>query len=137
MSDVAMFAFFLISCCFLYDLILIWAAYVKESSNDAWVCSSMLEHMWAWIKKQQEDYNSSIFLTLQAFVTNIVANVISINNVFDSLMENEEAGDTDAVIFDSARLIRLIIDFNPLEQSSISLMSSKETSNRHNFAQKF
>lgn len=110
-----------------YNLILIWAAYVKETSNDAWVCSNMLENMYDWVLFKKEEFGSSIFLTLQAFVTNIVANVISINNVFESMSANDEAGDSDGVIYDSARLIRLLIDFNPVEQGALLLAQSAQT----------
>ena len=56
-----------------------------------------------------------------AFFQNLLSKVISINNIYNSIMSKQQNGDSAGIYFDLARLTRILIDFNPIESSPFSM----------------
>jgi hypothetical protein len=49
-----------------------------------------------------------------AFFQNMLGNVITINNLYVSITNDQKAGNLPLLYYDLARLLRIIIDFQPV-----------------------
>ena len=50
----------------------------------------------------------------------MLGNVISINNIYQNLQDSVNAGNTTDVVLQVSKIFRIIIDFDPVEFSSLS-----------------
>lgn len=46
--------------------------------------------------------------------------MVSINNIYNSILAKDANGDIDGIYYDLARLVRILMDFQPIEQASLS-----------------
>ena len=74
----------------------------------------------AYVEKKNSDFGGFTgFIT--SFFSNLLSKVISINNIYTSVTQNQESGNLTGVYYDVARLTRILLDFEPIETSSFSL----------------
>lgn len=52
---------------------------------------------------------------MSGFFNNLLANVISFNNIYTSIDDNHKAGNDTGVIYDTGRLLRIMFIFDPVE----------------------
>lgn len=91
---------------------------VQNATNHLWVCNSMVKNMYAWGVKKASLFTD--FTTLAtAFFQNLLSKVISINNIYNAIQSKQQSGDTAGIYFDLARLVRILIDFYPVEDASL------------------
>jgi hypothetical protein len=95
------------------------AVYIQDTANELWFCTDMMQNMWDYGVEKGEDFDSDGLLILQGFFTNLLANVISIDNIFRSLIEHSDDANYTGVVYDSARLFRVIVDFEPVETQAL------------------
>ena len=50
-----------------------------------------------------------------AFFQNLLSKVISINNIYNAIQAKQLIGDNEGIYFDLARLVRILMDFSPVE----------------------
>ena len=53
---------------------------------------------------------------MAGYFNNLLANVISFNNIYTSIQENQDAGNDAEVIYNVGRLLRIMLIFDPIEQ---------------------
>lgn len=54
-----------------------------------------------------------------AFFQNLLSRVISINNIYNAIQAKQLIGDTEGIYYDLARLVRILMDFSPVEASPL------------------
>jgi len=96
------------------------AEWIQESANDMWVCSDMAENMAIYYTELSEEFDDSATNIIQGFLSNMLANIISINNIFNSLAEHSDDGNSTGVIYDTGRFIRILVDFEPVETGALT-----------------
>jgi hypothetical protein len=83
---------------------------IQILANDAWICNSMVTNMVLWV-----NYKYSLFPDFVSFATgffqNLLAKVVSINNIYNSILAKQANGDMDGIYYDLARLMRILMDF--------------------------
>jgi hypothetical protein len=61
------------------------------------------------------NYKYSLFPDFVSFATgffqNLLAKVVSINNIYNSILAKQANGDMDGIYYDLARLMRILMDF--------------------------
>lgn len=92
---------------------------VQNATNHLWVCNSMASNVYTWGYKKASLFSD--FTTMAtAFFQNLLSKVISINNIYNSIQSKQQSGDTIGVYFDLARLVRILMDFYPVEDSALT-----------------
>ena len=92
---------------------------ITNVSEHALVCTNFVRSIYDYtIKKLGEFGGFSGFTT--AFFQNLLANVISINNIYAAVEEHQATGNETGVLYEVGRLVRiLIIDIDPIEVFSL------------------
>jgi hypothetical protein len=107
---------------------IVWSAYYSQSvystrllqnaTNHLWVCNNMAKNVYTWGAKKASLFSS--FTTMAtSFFQNLLSKVISINNIYNSIQSKQQSGDTTGVYYDLARLVRILMDFYPVEDSAL------------------
>jgi hypothetical protein len=113
----------------------VWSAYysasvystrlVQNATNHLWVCNSMAKNVYTWGYKKASLFTD--FTTMAtAFFQNLLSKVISINNIYNSIQSKQQSGDTTGVYYDLARLVRILMDFYPVEDSALITTTSSD-----------
>lgn len=100
---------------------------VQNATNHLWVCNSMVKNMYKWGTKKASLFTDFTSMAT-AFFQNLLSKVISINNIYNSIQAKQQSGDTAGIYFDLARLVRILIDFYPVEDASLYSLRSGEVS---------
>lgn len=90
-------------------------ALIQNTSESLWYCTSMLVSFDEWLDSEKEAFGYSWGNYVAGFFNNLLANVISFNNIYTSLEENLEQNNKTGVWFDTGRLVRIILIFDPIE----------------------
>ena len=61
------------------------------------------------------EYNDDIGNFFLSMLQNLLARIISTTNLYKSIKENTDAGNITGVHYDSARLVRIMVIFEPIE----------------------
>ena len=93
----------------------------KVASNHLWVCNDMAKNFIVYANKKATAFGGfTPFMT--GFFQNLLAKVISINNIYTSLNNNNNNGNVTGVYYDLGRMTRILIDFEPIEAESFLAM---------------
>ena len=63
-------------------------------------------------------FNGGFTDVATAFFQNLLSKVISINNIYNAIQAKQLVGDNEGIYFDLARLVRILMDFSPVEAGS-------------------
>lgn len=80
-----------------------------------WVCNSFLKSTYTYFNFRIFYQYSGPLDFFEAFLQNTLSNVLNFNNIYQSIVNKQARGDMAGVWFDLARLIRITIDFKPVE----------------------
>jgi hypothetical protein len=72
-------------------------------------------NVYKWVNHKYLQFNSGFTDLATAFFQNLLAKVISINNIYNSITNKQQQGDSEGIYYDLARLVRILMDFNPIE----------------------
>ena len=56
---------------------------------------------------------------MTAFFSNLLSKVISINNIYTSIQNNQKNNNNTGLYYDMGRMIRILIDFEPIEEGAL------------------
>lgn len=62
-------------------------------------------------------FNGGFTDVATAFFQNLLSKVISINNIYNAIQAKQLIGDNEGIYYDLARLVRILMDFSPVEAS--------------------
>jgi hypothetical protein len=96
---------------------------VRNLSEHMWFCNDAWQsanYFWYFREREFDSFSHFLLSALQ----NVFGSVFSVNNVYNSMVENIEANDTIGVQYDTARLVRLLTIFEPIELYNDDLIYS-------------
>lgn len=71
--------------------------------------------MYMWVNFKYLQFNGDFTSFFTGFFQNLLSKVISINNIYNDVVAQQQAGNTLVIYYDLARLVRLLMDFSPVE----------------------
>ena len=75
----------------------------------------MTKNIYQYINLRRALFGYSWISFLQGFLQNVLAKIISINYITKNLSYATEVGDTKVQYYDTGRLIRVMLSFDPIE----------------------
>ena len=93
-----------------------WISYSLAPSSRYCVMTGLEGWGWVRIKQEQFDGFSSLF---QAWLQNLLGNVITFNSIYKKIEEAQEAGNDKEVYFWYGRFTTLFINFEPIKDDHI------------------
>ena len=97
-----------------------WISFNLAPSSRYCVLSGLEGYSWGLLKKSQFSSFGSVF---EAWLQNLLGNVITFNSIYKKIEEAEEAENTREVYFWYGRFTILFIDFEPIEESDADFES--------------
>lgn len=87
---------------------------VKNFSESMWFCNSVIQTSSRFWNEKYKEFDSfgHFFLSM---LQNFLGNVISLNNIYNSLEENMANNRTYEIHYDIARMTRIFTIFDPVE----------------------
>ena len=80
-----------------------------------WYCNSALTTSSRYWHNRMAEYNGNVSSFFLSLLSNLLARVISMTNLYKSIDQNTDLGNRTGVMYDSARLIRILVIFEPVE----------------------
>lgn len=92
-------------------------AITKVASNHLWVCNNGAQNFMDYVHRKQVAFNGfTNFMT--GFFQNLLAKVISINNIYTAVQNDNAINNVTGLYYDIGRMTRTLLDFEPIEQAS-------------------
>jgi hypothetical protein len=91
---------------------------IQNATNHLWVCNSAVKNVYKWMNFKYLQFNGGFTDVATAFFQNLLSKVISINNIYNAIQAKQLVGDNEGIYFDLARLVRILMDFSPVEAAS-------------------
>ena len=91
---------------------------IQNASVTGWYCNNMLQsasQYWVDDYERYKEFQNPTGMFFLSFLQNMLANVISINNIYNSIDNNLEINNDTGVHYDLARLGRVLTIFDPIE----------------------
>ena len=88
---------------------------IRNMSVHLWYCNSALTTASRYWDHRLAEYNGDVTLFFLSLLQNLLARVISMTNLYKSIDANAATGNKTGVHYDSARLVRILVIFEPVE----------------------
>ena len=88
---------------------------IRNVTTHAWYCTSVLATASRYWEARVGEYNNDVAQFFLSMLQNVLAQVISVFNLYKSLEDNTGTGNTTGVHYDAARLVRMAIIFEAIE----------------------
>jgi len=88
---------------------------IRNMSVHLWYCNSALTSSSRYWENRIGEYNGDVGLFFLSMLQNLLARVISMTNLYKSIDANKAVGNSTGVHYDTARLIRILLIFEPVE----------------------
>lgn len=89
--------------------------FVHEVAKSLYICNDMAKNAHGYITVRANLFKFDFITWSFSFLQNVLAKILSVNNIYRSLMVAVN-NDVEVIIyFDAARIIRTLFDFDPIE----------------------
>lgn len=89
--------------------------FLHEVSDSLYTCNDMLKNMHGYLAQRINLFQYSLLIWSYSFLQNVLAKILSVNNIYRSLMVAVNNDIEVIIYFDTARIIRTLFDFDPIE----------------------
>jgi len=88
---------------------------VKNFTEHLWYCNSAWQQMNKFWFNRMSEYGNNVGTFFLSMLQNLLAKVISLTNLYFSIEANLASGNLTGVHYDIARIVRVLIIFDPIE----------------------
>lgn len=89
--------------------------FIQNLTVHLWYCNSAFATASAYWYARIDEYNGNVGMFFLSMLQNLLARIISMTNLYKSITANIDAGNSTGVHYDTARLIRVLTMFEPIE----------------------
>ena len=98
-----------------YDGMLNTTYMIQNLTVHLWYCNSAFTTASRYWDARISEYNGNIGMFFLSMLQNLLARIISMTNLYKSITANLEVNNSTGVNYDTARLIRILTMFEPIE----------------------
>ena len=88
---------------------------IRNLTEHLWYCNSAFTTASRYWYTRIEEYDGDVGFFFLSLLQNLLARILSFTNLYKSIKENVELGNKTGVHYDSARLVRILLVFEPAE----------------------
>ena len=88
---------------------------IRNVTTHLWYCNSAFTTASRYWEARVGEFNNDVAQFFLSMLQSVLAQVISVFNLYKSLEDNTAKGNTTGVHYDAARLVRMAVIFEPIE----------------------